>query len=148
MTSLDPNGKNKTLRNFTVLQNEFLVYYNMTLQFKEATTRMAKTKVKVIMEKSAASGSGGCGAYIPGGEAMEERQDSVAGIRSILQKTREQYGESVEISVMDPRSIFSFIDNIRYNIKGTDPTWIVNGKKVFEGVPSWEEWEKALKEAL
>ena len=109
---------------------------------------MAKTKIKVIMEKSSASGSGGCGAYIPGGESMEGRRDAVSAIRELLSKTRETFGESVEISVMDPRSIFSFVDNFRYNIKGTAPAWIVDGKKVFEGVPEWDEWEKVLSEAL
>ncbi|NLD96209.1 MAG: hypothetical protein GX635_03745 [Synergistaceae bacterium] len=109
---------------------------------------MAKTKIKIIMEKSAASGAGGCGAYIPGGESIEGRQDAVSAIRELLSKTKETFGESVDISVMDPRSIFSFVDNFRYNIKGTAPAWIVNGKKVFEGVPKWDEWEKILREAF
>ena len=109
---------------------------------------MAKTKIKVIMEKSSASGAGGCGAYIPGGEPLEERQDAVSAIRELLLKTKETFGENVDISVMDPRSIFSFVDNFRYNIKGTAPAWIVDGKKVFEGVPGWDEWERILKEAL
>ncbi len=109
---------------------------------------MAKTKIKVIMEKSSAGGSGGCGAYIPGGESMDERRDAVSLIRELLTKTRETFGESVEITVMDPRSIFSFVDNFRYNIKGTAPAWIVDGKKVYEGVPGWDEWEKILRETL
>jgi len=57
------------------------VYYDVTEHIRGGERTMAKTKIKVIMEKSSAGGSGGCGAYIPGGESMDERRNAVSLIR-------------------------------------------------------------------
>ena len=109
---------------------------------------MAQIKLKLIMERSSSGGSGGCGAYIPGGEQVEGRQDTMADISALLSGIRETFGDRVDISVMDPRSIFSFFDLFRYRVRGTDPVWILNGKKTFEGVPSREELQQSIQRLL
>ena len=109
---------------------------------------MANVKLKLIMERSAAGGSGGCSTYVPGSEETEWRKDSAEEIGALLSGIRETFGDRVHISVMDPRSIFSFFDLFRYRVRGTDPVWILNGRKVFEGVPSREEIEKSIQRLL
>jgi hypothetical protein len=69
---------------------------------------MAQIKLKLIMERSSSGGSGGCGAYIPGGEQVEGRQDTMADISALLSGIRETFGDRVDISVMDPRASSPF----------------------------------------
>ena len=109
---------------------------------------MANVKLKLIMERSAAGGSGGCSTYVPGSEETEWRKDSAEEIGALLSGIRETFGDRVHISVMDPRSIFSFFDLFRYRVRGTDPVWILNGRKAFEGVPSREEIEQSIQRLL
>ena len=109
---------------------------------------MANVKLKLIMERSAAGGSGGCSTYVPGSEETEWRKDSAEEIGALLSGIRETFGDRVHISVMDSRSIFSFFDLFRYRVRGTDPVWILNGRKVFEGVPSREEIEQSIQRLL
>ena len=109
---------------------------------------MANVKLKLIMERSAAGGSGGCSTYVPGSEETEWRKDSAEEIGALLSGIRETFGDRVHISIMDPRSIFSFFDLFRYRVRGTDPVWILNGRKVFEGVPSREEIEQSIQRLL
>jgi len=49
---------------------------------------------------------------------------------------------------MDPRSTFSFFDLFRYRVRGTDPVWILNGRKAFEGVPARDELERSIQSLL
>ncbi len=100
------------------------------------------------MERSAAGGSGGCSTYVPGSEETEWRKDSAEEIGALLSGIRETFGDRVHISVMDPRSIFSFFDLFRYRVRGTDPVWILNGRKAFEGVPSRDELEQSIRELI
>ena len=109
---------------------------------------MANVKLKLIMERSAAGGSGGCSTYVPGSEETEWRKDSAEEIGALLSGIRETFGDRVHISIMDPRSIFSFFDLFRYRVRGTDPVWILNGRKVFEGVPSRDELEQSIQRLL
>lgn len=109
---------------------------------------MANVKLKLIMERSAAGGSGGCSTYVPGSEETEWRKDSAEEIGALLSGIRETFGDRVHISVMDPRSIFSFFDLFRYRVRGTDPVWILNGRKAFEGVPARDELERSIQSLL
>ena len=56
----------------------------------------------------------------------------------LLVKIRETYGDSVEVNVYDPRCYLWFFDLVRFNIRA-EPTWILDGKLLFRGVPTWEE---------
>ena len=107
---------------------------------------MAKVRLKLIMEKGLAVGS--CGTGIPEQGTLEETKEEKAEIGSLLSWIRETFGDQVDISVIDPKNIFSLFDNFRYGIKGTAPAWILNGKKVFEGIPAREELEEALRKLL
>jgi len=110
--------------------------------------RMAQVKLKLIMERSSAGGSGACSTYVPGSEETEWRKGTAEEIGGLLSGIRETFGDKVRISVMDPRSIFSFFDLFRYRVRGTDPVWILNGKKAFEGVPSREELQQSIQRLL
>ena len=109
---------------------------------------MAQVKLKLIMERSSAGGSGACSTYVPGSEETEWRKGTAEEIGGLLSGIRETFGDKVRISVMDPRSIFSFFDLFRYRVRGTDPVWILNGKKAFEGVPSREELQQSIQRLL
>ena len=109
---------------------------------------MSIVKLKLIMERSSTGGSGGCSTFVPGSEETEWRKDTAEEIGALLSGIRETFGDRVHISVMDPRSIFSFFDLFRYRVRGTDPVWILNGRKVFEGVPSREEIEQSIQRLL
>ena len=65
-----------------------------------------------------------------------------------MRALRERYGEHVEICVMDPRNILAFFDNIRYHVRPSRPTWILNRKKICEGIPDLAVLQEAIDETL
>lgn len=109
---------------------------------------MDKHRIKLFLEK----GSFNVGCVGPKYSAEElaslPQGKNLARIGDILNNIREKYGDQVEVSIIDPRSIISIIDNIRYNIKSSKPTWILDGEKIFEEVPSWEELENRIDSVL
>ena len=105
---------------------------------------MKKHKIKLFLEKE--SFNVGC---VGIRYTEEERRSLPQGnnldqIGSILADLRKKYGDALEISIIDPRSIISILDNIRYNVKSSRPTWVLDGRKIFEGIPSWEDLEKSI----
>ncbi|HPI99099.1 MAG TPA: hypothetical protein PLV56_10165 [Synergistales bacterium] len=105
---------------------------------------MDKHKIKLFLEKG--SFNVGCVGPKYSAEELESLPQgrNLAQIGEILNHIREKYGDRVEVSIIDPRSIISIIDNIRYNIKSSKPTWVLDGKKIFEEIPSWEELESRI----
>ena len=65
----------------------------------------------------------------------------------LLVKLREKYGASLEVNIYDPRCCLWFFDLVRFNIRA-EPTWIMEGKLLFRGIPTWEELEKKIDEGL
>ena len=65
-------------------------------------------------------------------------------MRELLRSLKERYGERVHISVVDPRNPFVLWYAIRYGAWATFSTWILNGKKIFEGIPGLEELERLI----
>ena len=61
-----------------------------------------------------------------------------------MRSLRERYGDDLEICLMDPRNILSFFDNIRYRIRPSRPTWILQRKKFCDGIPDLATLEKAI----
>ena len=59
-----------------------------------------------------------------------------------------RYGGKVSISVVDPRNPFVLWYAIRYGAWATFTTWLLNGKKVFEGIPKVEELEYLINSEL
>ena len=105
---------------------------------------MTKHKIKLFLEKD--SFNVGC---VGVKYTEEERRSLPQGknmdqIGSILNALRNKYGDTLEISIIDPRSIISIVDNIRYNVKSSKPTWVLDGRKIFEGIPLWEDLENSI----
>jgi len=48
------------------------------------------------------------------------------------------------VELIDPRNFFYFWYVAKHHIKGGKATWIYNGRKVFEGIPSFEEVDRML----
>lgn len=63
-------------------------------------------------------------------------------------RIRETYGERVEMVVIDPRASIWFFDFFRYRIRANEVTWVMDGKVLFRGVPSWESMREALESRL
>lgn len=61
----------------------------------------------------------------------------------LLVKLRERYGDSMEVNIYDPRCYFWFFDLIRFNIRA-EPTWILDGKLLWRGIPSWDELREKI----
>ncbi|MDR1978084.1 MAG: hypothetical protein LBQ42_05055 [Synergistaceae bacterium] len=103
-------------------------------------------RLKIIMERSVARlGCCGCVSYGPMEKAsFPEQQAHIQSVGKILRSLRERYGERVDVSVVDPRNMIAFWDNIRYGIRPSTPAWILGRKKIFEGVPDLEKLQSAL----
>lgn len=52
----------------------------------------------------------------------------------------------IEVEVVDSRNFFFFLYLLKYNIKGGKIAWILDGKKVFEGIPTIEQLEQILQQ--
>ncbi|MDR3230155.1 MAG: hypothetical protein LBT65_01830 [Synergistaceae bacterium] len=57
---------------------------------------------------------------------------------------RSRYGERLDINVVDPRNAFSLWDNIRFRVRASRPTWVLNRKKFCDGIPSLTDLENAI----
>jgi hypothetical protein len=61
---------------------------------------------------------------------------------------KERYGDRVDISVVDPRNILALWDNFRYQVRPSRPTWVLDRKKIYDGVPELNDLTRALDEKL
>jgi hypothetical protein len=52
-----------------------------------------------------------------------------------LRALRDRYGQHLDISIVDPRNIMALWDNIRYGVRPSRPVWILDRRKIFEGIP-------------
>ena len=93
-----------------------------------------------------------CGVFArPGTAAAEETQLSVVcTIFPIYDWTLALLGDTadeIDVSLVDPRAyLLSFLDLIRYQVRAKHPAWILNGKKIFEGIPTKEQLMSILDE--
>jgi len=69
-------------------------------------------------------------------------------MRDLLQSLEERYGDKVRISVVDPRNPLVLWYAIRYGAWATFSTWVLNGKKIFEGIPKFEELKRLIDSEL
>ena len=69
--------------------------------------------------------------------------DDPEHLATVLRYIHEKYPE-VEVELIDPRNFFYFWYVAKHHIKGGKATWIYNGRKVFEGIPSFEEVDRML----
>lgn len=65
-------------------------------------------------------------------------------VGKLLVKLRGKYGDSMEVNIYDPRCLLWFFDLVRFSVKALEPCWVLDGKLLFRGIPSWEELEKKM----
>jgi hypothetical protein len=71
-------------------------------------------------------------------------RDHIEAVGALLRALRERYGNKVEVSIVDPRNLLAFWDNIRFQIRPAMPAWILGRKKIFEGIPNLAELQRLL----
>ena len=69
-------------------------------------------------------------------------------MNELFKSLKERYGDKVNISVVDPRNPLVLWYAIRYGAWATFTTWVLNGRKVFEGIPKPEELERFIDSEL
>jgi hypothetical protein len=94
-------------------------------------------RLKILMERGVCRvGCCGCVAYSEEEKAsFPQQQDHIQRVGGILRVLRDRYGERLDISIVDPRNILAFWDNIRFRVCPSTPAWILENKKFFEGIP-------------
>jgi hypothetical protein len=68
----------------------------------------------------------------------------------LLRVVQDRYGDKVKVTIKDPRNILAVWDNIRYRVqvKPPLPAWILDSKKICDGVPELADLERAIDEKL
>ena len=66
----------------------------------------------------------------------------------MLRNLRERYGSRLDVSIVDPRNILSLWDNIRYSVRASKPVWILDRKKIGEGVLNLTDLQNAIDEKI
>ena len=61
----------------------------------------------------------------------------------LLVKMEETYGDALEVNIYDPRCCLWFFDLVRFNIRA-EPTWILDGRLLWRGIPTWEELKEKI----
>jgi hypothetical protein len=61
---------------------------------------------------------------------------------------RDRYGERLDVSVVDPRNIMAFWDNIRYGVRPSRPTWVLDRRKFCDGLPDLAALQSAIDEKM
>jgi len=62
----------------------------------------------------------------------------------LLRSLKERYGDKLYVSVVDTRNPLALWDVFRYWAWSPLSTWILNHKKVFEGIPEVTEMEHLI----
>ena len=67
---------------------------------------------------------------------------------SLLVKVRETFGDRVDIDILDPRCSFWLFDLIRFRVKSTEATWVLDGRLIFRGIPEWTDLRRVIAEKV
>ncbi|MDO4785462.1 MAG: hypothetical protein Q4A13_00855 [Fretibacterium sp.] len=54
----------------------------------------------------------------------------------------------MDVCLIDPRNILAFFDNIRYRVRPSRPTWILDRDKICDGIPRLETLMEAIDRRL
>jgi hypothetical protein len=114
-------------------------------------------RLKVIAARSA-DGCGcacACSYYnTDGGSANgkdTERKDCRPGeqqnarvVDELVQVLKDRWGDRLAVSVVEPGGVRALWDIIRYRVPPSVPVWVLNGKKIFEGVPDLAALQDAI----
>jgi hypothetical protein len=50
----------------------------------------------------------------------------------------------LDVSVVDPRNILALWDNIRYGVRASRPTWVLDRRKFCDGLPDMTALQTAI----
>jgi len=75
-------------------------------------------------------------------------RDSRVLVGDLLGKIRMKYGGRVEVNIYDPRCYLWFFDLVRFNIRATEVVWVLDGKLLARGVPSWDELDGLMEAGI
>ncbi|MFQ6080394.1 MAG: hypothetical protein ACE5OW_01850 [Candidatus Bathyarchaeia archaeon] len=76
-------------------------------------------------------------------EYPKELADLYFKISQLTWNVRQDFGGEVSIEVIDTASALGLWKSVKYKLKRT-PAFVVNGRKVFEKVPSYDELKREL----
>jgi hypothetical protein len=60
----------------------------------------------------------------------------------------ERYGDALEVRIKNSWGFFTFREVVRLKITPRIPTWVMDGRKIYEGVPNVKILCKAIDAAL
>jgi hypothetical protein len=69
-------------------------------------------------------------------------------VGELLRALIDRYGDELNISIIDSRSILSLWENIRYGARASRPTWILDRKKFCDGLPDLMALQRAIDEKI
>ncbi|MDR1620808.1 MAG: hypothetical protein LBS00_00365 [Synergistaceae bacterium] len=78
----------------------------------------------------------------------DRQRDNLHGVEERLSALNERYGDRLTVSVVNPRSIAAFIDNIRYGVRPGVPVWVLDRKKIYEGLPDPATLQNTIDEKM
>ncbi|MDR0654008.1 MAG: hypothetical protein LBG12_11995 [Synergistaceae bacterium] len=79
-----------------------------------------------------------------GEELFSNPEEFRAPVKKLIGAVKERYGERVDVSVVNSWGFFSLWDVVRLGIKPSVPTWVMNSRKIHEGVPSQDGLFEAI----
>ena len=53
----------------------------------------------------------------------------------LLRKVRGRFENRLRVDLIDPRCFFYLFDLVRFNVRATEPTWVLDGRLRFRGIP-------------
>ena len=62
-------------------------------------------------------------------------QAARVAVGSLLRRVRERFGDRLRVDLIDQRCSFFLFDLIRFNVRATEATWVLDGRLLFRGVP-------------
>jgi len=62
-------------------------------------------------------------------------QAARVAVGALLRSVRERFGDRLRVDLIDPRCSFFLFDLVRFNVRATEATWVLDGRLLFRGVP-------------
>ena len=75
-------------------------------------------------------------------------QAARVAVGSLLRRVRERFGDRLRVDLIDPRCSFFLFDLVRFNVRATEATWVLDGRLLFRGVPEAETLRSALERRI
>ncbi|WP_198470060.1 hypothetical protein [Acetomicrobium sp. S15 = DSM 107314] len=69
-------------------------------------------------------------------------------VGSLLRRIKREYGDKIEVELIDPRNVLYFFEIFKYKIRAKEIAWVLDNKAIFRGIPSWDELRAALDQAI